>query len=177
MLFRSERAKALSPIVRELRQAGFMTLRAMADELNKRRIRTAHGGGWHPSTVSKMLERLASAKPLIAEMPTEQPLIRGRLHLRPVIARAYWNGTDVGLTLGEYKIIRVLVSNIGQQVSYRVIYDAQHYEGFIAGSGEAGYRVNVRSSMKRIRKKFMIIDPEFSQIVTFEGVGYAWRLE
>src|SRR5262249_41495562 len=64
-----ERARVLSPIVRELRQAGFMTLRAMADELNKRRIRTAHGGSWHPSTVSELLERLASAKPLIAEMP------------------------------------------------------------------------------------------------------------
>jgi len=156
-----------------------MTLRGMADELNKRRIMTAHGGRWHPSAVSKLLERLASdmAKPVVAEMPTEQPLICGRLHLRPAIARAYWNGADVALTFGEYKIIRVLVSNVGQQVSYRAIYDAQHYEGFIAGSGEAGYRVNIRSSMKRIRKKFMIIDPAFSQIETFEGVGYAWRLE
>ena len=53
-----ERARALAPIMRELRDAGFVTLKAMANELNKREIATAHGGRWHPSTVLKLLGRL-----------------------------------------------------------------------------------------------------------------------
>jgi hypothetical protein len=53
-----ERAKAMEPIVRELREAGLVTLRAMADELNKRNIKTVRGGRWHPATVLNLLSRL-----------------------------------------------------------------------------------------------------------------------
>ena len=53
-----ERAKAMAPIVRELREAGFVTFRAMADELDKRNITTAYGGRWHASTVLNLLARL-----------------------------------------------------------------------------------------------------------------------
>jgi hypothetical protein len=52
------RARALAPIMRELREAGFVTLKAMANELNKREIETAHGGRWHTSTVLRLLGRL-----------------------------------------------------------------------------------------------------------------------
>src|SRR5262245_53079921 len=41
-----ERAKALAPIVRELRGTGFVKLQAMADGLNKREVKTAYGGRW-----------------------------------------------------------------------------------------------------------------------------------
>ena len=53
-----ERAKALAPILREFREAGIVTLRAMAEELNKRNIKTARGGCWHPATVLSLLARL-----------------------------------------------------------------------------------------------------------------------
>jgi len=57
-----ERAKAMAPIARELREAGFVTLRAMADGLNKRNIKTARGGRWHPATVLNLLARLRRAQ-------------------------------------------------------------------------------------------------------------------
>jgi hypothetical protein len=53
-----ERAQAMAPIMRELREAGIVTLRAMADELNKRNIKTARGGPWHAATVLNLLGRL-----------------------------------------------------------------------------------------------------------------------
>ena len=53
-----KRAMALAPIVREVRAAGFVKLQAMADELNKREVKTAHGGRWHASTVLSLLGRL-----------------------------------------------------------------------------------------------------------------------
>jgi hypothetical protein len=62
------------------------------------------------------------------------------------MSRAYWNDSDMGLTRGEYKIVHLLVSNVGRYVTYRAIYDRLHYEGFIAGSGDDGYRGNVRSA-------------------------------
>jgi len=49
-----------------------------------------------------------------------------------------------------------------------------HHVGFIAGSGEHGYRTNVRSSIKRIRNKFRLIDPEFAEIENYPSFGYRW---
>jgi two-component system, OmpR family, response regulator ChvI len=81
---------------------------------------------------------------------SDGPMKCGKLLLRPDISRAYWRGVDVGLTLGEYKIVHLLALNAGRYVTYRAIYDRLHYEGFIAD----GYRANVRSAIKRIRNRF-----------------------
>jgi two-component system response regulator ChvI len=99
----------------------------------------------------------------------------GKLLLRPDISRAYWKGVDVGLTLGEYKIAHLLASNAGQYVTYRAIYDRLHYEGFIAGSGADGYRMNVRSAIKRIRNRFRALDPTFDETENYQGFGYCWN--
>jgi two-component system response regulator ChvI len=124
----------------------------------------------------RRLRRAAKmTKPAIPKVQDDQSLINGKLVLRPSVSRAYWNGADVGLTLGEYKIVYLLVSNRGQQQSYRAIYDRLRYEGFIAGMGEDGYRVNVRSTIRRIRQKFMKLDPAFTEIGTYARFGYAWR--
>src|SRR5882757_5678395 len=52
------RARALVSIIRELGAAGFVSRRALADELNRRGIPTARGGHWHCTTVARMLTRL-----------------------------------------------------------------------------------------------------------------------
>ena len=103
------------------------------------------------------------------------PMKCGKLLLRPDISRAYWKGVDVGLTLGEYKIVHLLASNAGRYVTYRAIYDRLHYEGFIAGSGADGYRTNVRSALKRIRNRFRALDPTFDHIENYAGFGYCWK--
>jgi len=59
-------------------------------------------------------------------------------------------------------------------VTYRAIYDRLHYEGFIAGSGNDGYRANVRSVIKRIRNKFRDLDPTFAEIENYSSFGYCW---
>jgi two-component system response regulator ChvI len=90
------------------------------------------------------------------------------------LGRAYWNDVDLGLTIGEYNIVYLLASNVGRYLSYRAIYDRMHYEGFIAGSGDDGYRTNVRSTIKRIRNKFREIDPVFEEIKNSVALGYCW---
>lgn len=98
----------------------------------------------------------------------------GRLMLKPRVSRAFWDDADVGLTLTEFKIVHLLASNIGSYVTYRAVYDCMHYVGFIAGSGENGYRTNVRSCIKRIRNKFRVIDPTFAKIDNYQSFGYRW---
>lgn len=98
----------------------------------------------------------------------------GRLLLKPAVSRALWDDTDLNLTVTEFKIVHTLAAHVGSYVSYRAVYDCMHYVGFIAGSGENGYRTNVRSCIKRIRNKFRAIDPEFAEIQNYQSFGYRW---
>ena len=99
----------------------------------------------------------------------------GELTLYPSTARAQWQQRDIGLTITEYKIVVRLLAHKGEPQTYRAIYDTAHYAGFVAGSGEHGHNTNVRSLMKRIRRKFLAVDPGFSEIENLPGVGYRWR--
>jgi two-component system response regulator ChvI len=109
------------------------------------------------------------------DVSVEERVACGKLRLNPETSRAYWNQVDVGLTFGEYKIVNLLASKVGRYVTYRAVYDCLHYEGFIAGTGEDGYRANVRSAIKRVRNKFRACDPTFDEIENYTGFGYCWR--
>jgi two-component system, OmpR family, response regulator ChvI len=126
------------------------------------------------------VEILARRLRLVADMPAatphaEKPIVCGKLVLSPSAGRAYWNEVDVGLTVSEYDIVHFLASNVGDYETYRAIYDVQYYEGFVAGQGDQGYRTNVRSSIKRIRRKFCEVDSTFSEIQNSQSRGYRWR--
>jgi len=124
--------------------------------------------------LARRLRRLARAPKSAAAPPPASLVVCGKLVLNPNISRAYWNDFDVGLTLGEYNIVHLLASKAGRWVTYRAIYDRIHYEGFIAGSGEDGYRTNVRGTIRHIRKKFLQCDETFAEIENFVGLGYRW---
>lgn len=104
-------------------------------------------------------------------------LRRGALELHPELMRATWKGADLDLTLTEFNIVYLLASRPEEYVTYRAVYDCVHGVGFVAGSGEDGFRANVRSSIKRIRIKFRAADRGFDEIENFAAVGYRWRLE
>jgi len=99
----------------------------------------------------------------------------GKLALDHDSHRAAWRGTQLGLTLTEFKIVAMLADSGGRDVSYREIYDIVHGEGFVAGDGEIGYRTNVRAFIKRIRQKFRDIDGTFTAIQNYPGFGYRWN--
>ena len=86
-------------------------------------------------------------------------------------------GRSVDLTLTEFKILTLLAEKAGQDVGYREIYDLVHGKDFIAGHGSEGYRANVRTFIKRIRKKFRDVDPGFDHIENYAGFGYRWTAE
>lgn len=103
-----------------------------------------------------------------------QMLSLGRLELRCDTSRALWDGQPVDLTLTEFKILALLAGRAGQDVGYREIYDLVHGKDFVAGHGAEGYRANVRTFIKRIRKKFRDCDDEFDCIDNYPGFGYRW---
>ena len=66
--------------------------------------------------------------------------------------------------------MRLLANADDTDVSYRQIYDLVRGKDFIAGYGEEGFRVNVRSFIKRIRQKFRDVDDSFSCIENYPGI-------
>jgi len=126
--------------------------------------------------LAKRIRRAIDNRRVDGTAPSEETVTIGKLRLRPHVSRAYWGDTDVNLTVTEFNIVKLLASNVGEYVSYRAIYDRVRCSGFIAGSGEDGYRTNVRSSMKRIRNTFRTIDDGFAEIENFPAFGYRWQL-
>lgn len=116
-------------------------------------------------------KRLTGAE---AAAETPRTIERGKLELRTDISRAYYDGKRVDLTLTEFHIVHLLVNAVDADVSYRQIYDLVRGKDFVAGFGEDGFRVNVRSFIKRIRQKFREVDENFACIANYPGYGYRW---
>jgi two-component system response regulator ChvI len=112
-----------------------------------------------------------------ASRAASPPSIRGALDSNFSLrnSRASWNEVGVNFTIGEYRIVELLISKPGHYFTYRAIYDCLRHEGFIAGEGPRGYWANVRSAIKRIRKKFRAVDAGFEEIQNCAAVGYRWR--
>jgi two-component system response regulator ChvI len=125
-----------------------------------------------PILIRRLQNIFAGRKPSTPPAPV---LTDGDLTMKLKVSRAFWKGEDVDLTIGEFRIVHFLVSRAGQHMSYREIYDCMRSPGFCAGYGDDGFRTNVRSSIKRIRNKFLTRDPGFNQIDNYAGFGYIWR--
>ena len=107
--------------------------------------------------------------PAAAEPPIER---HGHLHPAILHGARPWREHDLGLTITEYKPGPAGVAH-GQPQTYEP--STRRTEGFVAGSGDRGYNANVRSLLKRIRRKFLAVDPGFSEIENLPTVGYRWR--
>jgi two-component system response regulator ChvI len=101
----------------------------------------------------------------------------GQLELNYRTHRAAWRGQMVDLSLTEFRIVALLAERAGEDTGFRAIYDLVHGKDFVAGHGEEGYRANVRTLIKRVRKKFRDLDPDFAQIENYAGFGYRWIAE
>jgi two-component system response regulator ChvI len=125
--------------------------------------------------IAKTIE-LAAARAKDAEQTTVemQDLEIGPLALRSAY-KAFWRGSIVPLTMTEFETVWLLARNHGDNVSYRDIYGFFRGKDFVAGRGAEGYRINVRSAIRHIRRKFCETDAEFAEIENFPRYGYRWR--
>jgi DNA-binding response OmpR family regulator len=132
---------------------------------------------WKAGKVAASTRRILDvvhAYTLIQAHATQEDIVIGDLRIRLFGQRVEWKGIDAGLTVAEFKVVKLLIDHIGEFVSYRSIYDVVHYVGFTAGTGEDGWKMNVRSLIKRLRKKFLQLDPGFEMIENYCGHGYRW---
>jgi two-component system response regulator ChvI len=134
---------------------------------------------------SIVLRRILTALKFTSEVynqlsPTSQlpsKVLCSELEMNPLSHRVLWRGKPVALTLAEFKIVQLLAAENERDVTHREIYDIVRGPGFVSGEGAHGYRSNVRTFIKRIRKKFCTVDGEFDRIGTYSGFGYRWTLD
>jgi two-component system, OmpR family, response regulator ChvI len=99
----------------------------------------------------------------------------GELLLSESSKRATWRDRHVPLSRNEFDVVALLANSAGRDIGYRQIYDVVRGDGFVAGQGEDGYRANVRAMVKRIRRKFVQLDPDFAALQNYPGFGYRWH--
>lgn len=96
----------------------------------------------------------------------EQQIQHGPLLLQLDRMHASWRGQDVPLTVTEFWIVHALARYPGHVKNRDQLMSAAQVV-----VGEA----TVTSHIKRIRKKFLAVDPAFDAIDTLHGVGYRWK--
>ena len=79
-----------------------------------------------------------------------------------------WQGEALSLTVTEFLLLKALAQRPGHVKSRDQLMDAAYGDQIYVEDR------TIDSHVKRIRKKFRAIDPEFSQIETLYGVGYRY---
>ena len=102
----------------------------------------------------------------------EPPLIeRGRLVMDPARHKVLWDGKDVTLTVTEFLILEALAQRPGVVKSRNQLLDIAYQDDVYVDDR------TIDSHIKRIRRKFRGVDPEFDAIETLYGVGYRFGEE
>lgn len=107
------------------------------------------------------------------DVPTAADI--GNLHIDYECRNATWRRCFVSLTAAEFRILGCLINKLGAFVPSRQLYDAVHGPGHHVGIGDDGHCNATRVHIKRIRRKFRMIDHRFDQIETWYSHGYRWR--
>ena len=96
-------------------------------------------------------------------------LKRGKLTLDPARHESLWEGKPVKLTVTEFLLLQSLAQRPGFVKSRDNLMDAAYDDQVYVDDR------TIDSHIKRMRKKFREVDPEFDAIETLYGVGYRYR--
>jgi two-component system response regulator ChvI len=96
-------------------------------------------------------------------------LERGKLRLDPERHTCHWDNKPVTLTVTEFLILQALASRPGVVKTRDALMDAAYDDQVYVDDR------TIDSHIKRMRKKFREVDPEFDAIETLYGVGYRYR--
>ena len=113
-----------------------------------------------------------AAPPSAEEDKEEAPLlVRGRLSMDPARHRVSWDGKDVTLTVTEFMILEALAQRPGVVKSRNQLMDVAYQDDIYVDDR------TIDSHIKRLRRKFRALDPDFKGIETLYGVGYRFGEE
>jgi two-component system, OmpR family, response regulator ChvI len=95
-----------------------------------------------------------------------EPMVRGRLEMDQARHDVRWDGRDVTLTVTEFLILEALASRPGVIRTRGQLMDIAYQDDVYVDDR------TIDSHIKRLRRKFRQVDPEFSAIDTLYGAGY-----
>jgi len=128
--------------------------------------------------IRAVLRRAASRKGLPAAEGEAVPgpaIVRGRLSMDPARHRVRWGSDnaagDVALTVTEFLILEALAARPGFVKSRDQLMDAAYQDDVYVDDR------TIDSHIKRLRKKFRVVDNQFKAIETLYGVGYRFNEE
>ena len=96
-------------------------------------------------------------------------MVRGELVLEPSRHLCTWCDQSITLTVTEFLILKSLASRPGHVRSRDQLMDATYDDNVYVDDR------TIDSHIKRLRKKFRVIDENFAQIETLYGVGYRYK--
>ena len=111
---------------------------------------------------------VAGASPAATPEPAPATLNRGRLFMDPARHQVMWDGETVSLTVTEFLILEALAIRPGVIKSRNQLMDAAYPDDVFVDDR------TVDSHIKRMRRKFRLVDPTFDGIETLYGAGYSF---
>jgi len=100
--------------------------------------------------------------------PQGETIRRGRLEMDPARHRVSWDGQPVSLTVTEFLILEALAQRPGVIKSRNQLMDAAYSDDVFVDDR------TIDSHIKRLRRKFRVVDPEFAAVETLYGAGYSF---
>ena len=101
-----------------------------------------------------------------ANEAVSEPIIRGRLEMDPSRHRVLWDGRNVALTVSEFMILEALAWRPDVVKSRNQLMDVAYQDDVYVDDR------TIDSHIKRLRRKFRQVDPNFDAIETLYGAGY-----
>ena len=101
--------------------------------------------------------------------PVHPSLKRGRLFMDPARHYVAWDDKPVSLTVTEFLILEALAARPGVIKSRNQLMDAAYPDDIFVDDR------TVDSHIKRMRRKFRVVDTTFAAIDTLYGAGYSFN--
>jgi two-component system response regulator ChvI len=119
--------------------------------------------------VKAILRRLSVKDTPPSKEADARALERGLLAMDPERHTVTWKGLPVTLTVTEFLILQALAQRPGVVKSRNALMDAAYDDQVYVDDR------TIDSHIKRLRKKFKVVDDDFEMIETLYGVGYRFR--
>jgi two-component system response regulator ChvI len=106
---------------------------------------------------------------VVMEGANAEVLRRGDLEMDPSRYRCSWKGVSVNLTVTEFLLLKSLAIRPGHVKNRDQLIDAAYGERIYVDDR------TIDSHVKRLRKKFKLLDAKFTAIETLYGIGYRYQ--
>lgn len=118
-----------------------------------------------PHMLARITALFRRVDALAAPSTVREDFTAGPLHIDCQTLQVTWHDNAIELTITEYWIVQCLASRPGHVKNRQQLMDAANV---VLDDN------TITSHIKRIRKKFKVVDQDFDAIQTAYGMGYRW---